>query len=95
MSRRALAIASLALLVIGGMAMDVEGRVAVAHPGIGSVWVFGRTGEPVRRIRCCEGMRPTNVAYDGRTLYVTEADSATVQRVELDVPGLPLHSHRD
>ncbi len=78
-----------------GMAMDVEGRVAVAHPGMGSVWVFARTGEPVRRIRCCEGLRPINVAYSGRTLYVTEADSATVQRVELDVPGLPLYSHQD
>ena len=80
-----------------GMAMDVEGRVAVAHPGMGSVWVFDRKGEPVRRVRCCEGERPTNVAYGGpdrRTLYVTEADSATVQRVELDVPGLPLYSHR-
>ena len=81
-----------------GMAMDVEGRVAVAHPGMGSVWVFDRQGEPVRRVRCCEGLRPTNVAYGGpdrRTLYVTEADSATVQRVELDVPGLPLASHQD
>jgi gluconolactonase len=36
------------------------------------------------------------VAYGGpdrRWLYVTEADSATVQRVELDVPGLALYSH--
>ncbi|HET8529754.1 MAG TPA: SMP-30/gluconolactonase/LRE family protein, partial [Methylomirabilota bacterium] len=55
-----------------GMAMDVEGRVAVAHPGMGSVWVFDRRGEPVRRVRCCEGFRPTNVAYGGpemKTLY--------------------------
>jgi gluconolactonase len=81
-----------------GMAMDVEGRVAVAHPGAGSVWIFDRQGEPVRRVRCCEGLRPTNVAYGGpqrRTLYITEADSATVQRVELDVPGLALASHQD
>ncbi|MBI2491533.1 MAG: SMP-30/gluconolactonase/LRE family protein [Candidatus Rokubacteria bacterium] len=78
-----------------GMAMDVEGRVAVAHPGMGSVWVFDRKGEPVRRVRCCEGLRPTNVAYRERMLYITEADSATVQRVELDVPGAPLYSHRD
>jgi hypothetical protein len=47
----------------------------------------------VRRIRCCDGLRPTNVAYSGRMLYITEADSATVQRVELDVAGLPLYSH--
>ena len=46
--------------------MDVEGRVAVAHPGMGAVWIFSRTGEPVSRIRACEGMRVTNVAYGGR-----------------------------
>jgi hypothetical protein len=42
------------------------------------VWVFDRRGEPVRRIRCVEGYRPTNVAYVA----------------ELDVPGLPLFSHQ-
>jgi gluconolactonase len=80
-----------------GMAMDVEGRVAVAHPGMGSVWVFDRRGEPVRRVRCCEGTRPTNVAYGGpdmKTLYITEADSGTVQAAQLDVPGLALFSHQ-
>jgi gluconolactonase len=80
-----------------GMAMDREGRVAVAHPGMGSVWVFDRRGEPVQRVRCCEGIRPTNVAYGGadmKTLYITEADSGTVQTAALDVPGLPLFSHQ-
>lgn len=79
-----------------GMAMDVEGRVAIAHPGLGSVWVVDRRGEPVRRIRCVEGARPTNVAFGGpdrRTLYITEADSGTVQTAELEVPGLGLYSH--
>ena len=69
----------------------------VAHVGSGSVWVFDRRGEPVRRLRCCEGFRPTNVAYGGpdmRTLYITEADSGTVQTAELDVPGLVLFSHQ-
>ena len=79
-----------------GMAMDVEGRISVAHPGMGSVWVFNRLGEPVERIRCCEGLRPTNVAFGGperKTLYITEADSGTVQMAELEVPGCPMYSH--
>jgi gluconolactonase len=36
------------------------------------------------------------VAYGGpdmKTLYITEADSGTVQTAVLDVPGLPLFSH--
>src|SRR6266545_4198746 len=73
-----------------GMAMDVEGRLAVAHPGLGAVWVFSRTGEPVSRIRACEGLRVTNVAYGGperKTLFMTEADSGAVLAADLDVPG--------
>jgi gluconolactonase len=79
-----------------GMAMDVEGRISVAHPGMGSVWVFNRVGEPVQRIRCSEGIRPTNVAFGGparKTLYITEAESGTVQTAELEVPGCPMYSH--
>ena len=79
-----------------GMAMDVEGRIAVAHPGSGNVWVFDRRGEPVWRIRCVEGTFATNVAYGGpdrKTLYITEVESATVQVVDLDVAGAPMFSH--
>lgn len=79
-----------------GMAIDVEGRIAVAHPGSGNVWVFDRRGEPVWRVRCCEGEFATNVAYGGadmKSLYVTEVNSGTVQVVELDVPGHPMFSH--
>jgi gluconolactonase len=81
-----------------GMAMDVAGRISIAHPGAGSVWVFDKAGEPVYRIRCCEGMRPTNVAFGGperRTLFITEADSCSVQCVELDIPGREMYSHTD
>ena len=79
-----------------GMAMDTEGRISVAHPGMGSVWIFNRMGEPVRRIRCCEGLRPTNVAFGGAgmmTLYITEADSGAVQTAQVDVAGCPMYSH--
>ena len=81
-----------------GMAMDVEGRVAVAHPGMGAVWIFSRAGEPVVRVRACEGMRVTNVAYGGaagKTLFMTEADSGAVLAADLDVPGQPMYSHLD
>jgi len=79
-----------------GMAMDVEGRIAVAHPGSGNVWVFDRRGEPAWRIRVADGSFATNVAYGGpdmKTLYITEVDSGTVQVVDLDVPGVPMFSH--
>jgi hypothetical protein len=28
-----------------------------------------------------------------KTLYITEVESATVQRVDLDVPGVRMYSH--
>jgi sugar lactone lactonase YvrE len=39
---------------------------------------------------------PANVAYGGpdrRTLYITEAYSATILRAHVDAPGQPMFSH--
>lgn len=45
-----------------GLAMDIEDNLAVAHAGLGAVWLFSRIGEPLYRIRSCEGLATTNVA---------------------------------
>ena len=79
-----------------GLAIDEQGNLAVAHVGMGSVWVFSALGEPVYRIRSCEGLATTNVAYGGpgrRTLYITESESGCVLQCELPVPGRPMYSH--
>ena len=36
-----------------GLAMDEAGNLAVAHAGLGSVWVFDRLGQPIHRVRSC------------------------------------------
>jgi gluconolactonase len=80
-----------------GMAVDELGRIVVAHVGKGAVNVFDKTGEPVCRIRSCEGLRVTNVAFGGperKRLYMTEVDSGCVLTAELDVAGLALFSHQ-
>jgi gluconolactonase len=79
-----------------GLALDDEGRLAVAHVGMGAVWLFDRMGEPVYRICSCMGTHTTNVAFgwpDRKTLYITEAESATILKAELDVPGKLMYSH--
>jgi gluconolactonase len=79
-----------------GIAVDAEGGLAVAHSGLGSVWLFSKAGEPLRRIRSHAGPRTTNLAYggaDGRTLYITESHSGTILQASLPVPGKPLFSH--
>lgn len=79
-----------------GLAIDQQGNLAVAHVGLGVVWLFSHLGEPLYRIRSCAGLATTNVAYggpDGRTLYVTESESGSVLKAELDVPGRTMYSH--
>ncbi|MEO5693542.1 MAG: SMP-30/gluconolactonase/LRE family protein [Usitatibacter sp.] len=80
-----------------GLAMDAQGNLAIAHCGLGTVWLFSRLGEPLYRMRSPAGLATTNVAYGGpgnKHLYVTESDSGSILVAELPTPGLPLYSHR-
>lgn len=73
-----------------GLALDEQGSLAVAHVGLGSVWIFNRFGEPLYRVRSCTGMHTTNVAYGGpgnRTLFITESETATVLCADLPTAG--------
>jgi len=79
-----------------GIAIDTQGNIAVAHVGLGTVWLFSRLGEPLKRICSCRGAATTNVAYGGtdmRTLFITESDSGSILTVRLEVPGQMLFSH--
>lgn len=77
-----------------GMATDEQGNIVVVHAGFGTVWVFNAFGEPIWRIASCAGMRVTNVAYggpEGKTLYITEAESGSILAVDLPVPGTTMY----
>lgn len=79
-----------------GMAMDRAGNIAVAHAGMGTVWMFSRLGEPILRIRSPLGLGTTNVCFGGadmRDLFITESESGSVLRVRVDTPGQQLFSH--
>ncbi len=76
-----------------GIALDSADGLAVAHIGMGAVWVFNSVGEPMLRINMPEGRSPTNLAYggpDGRTLFITEAESGCVMMARVEVPGKPM-----
>ncbi len=85
----------------GGAGPDVitlesQGNLAVCHFGLGTVWLFSAIGEPLTRIRSCEGLKTTNLAYggaEGRNLYITEADSGAILRARLPTSGQVLFSH--
>ncbi|MDB5871918.1 MAG: SMP-30/Gluconolaconase/LRE domain protein [Ramlibacter sp.] len=79
-----------------GLAIDTAGNLAVAHIGLGTVWLFSHLGEPLKRITSCAGMATTNLAYggpDNKTLYITESESGSVLCVQLEVPGQRMFSH--
>jgi gluconolactonase len=80
-----------------GLAADAEGGLAVAHVGMGSVWIFSALGEPSLRIRSVTGLATTNVAYGGtdrRTLFFTESESGSILCADVAVPGRPMFSHQ-
>lgn len=77
-----------------GLAVDQAGRVIVANPGLGLVWVLNHRAEPEIVLRSCAGSSLTNIAFGGierRTLYCTESVTGTVLRATLDTAGLPIH----
>jgi gluconolactonase len=81
-----------------GLAMDEAGNVAVAHAGMGSIWLFDEIGRPIAEVRSCRGKVTTNIAYGGsdrRTLYITEAETGSILVAQMDVPGRVMPSHME
>ena len=81
-----------------GLAMDEQGNLAVAHLGLGSIWLFSAIGEPLARVRTCAGLATTNVAYGGpgrRELYITESETGSVLVADMEVPGRVMYSHAE
>ncbi|HLT98997.1 MAG TPA: SMP-30/gluconolactonase/LRE family protein [Burkholderiaceae bacterium] len=78
-----------------GLAIDEEGNLAVAHVGLGAVWLFSHRGEPMLRINAPTGALTTNIAYGGpdrKTLYITESESGSILTAEMPVPGRKMFS---
>ncbi|HET6609464.1 MAG TPA: SMP-30/gluconolactonase/LRE family protein [Rhodopila sp.] len=81
-----------------GLALDSEGNLAIAHFGLGCVWLFSPHGEPLLRINSCRGRLTTNLAYggaDGCSLFITESESGCILRAELPVAGKQMFSHQE
>lgn len=73
-----------------GLALAEDGSLVVGHMGMGSVWLFSRLGEPLLRIRSPKGLMTANSAFggpDGKTLFITEAETGSILTVQLPVKG--------
>ena len=82
-----------------GLAMDEEGRLLVANPGLGYVWVLNRFAEPELVLRGPRGASVTNLAFGGpdrKTLVCTDSTHGNVLMTRMEVAGraLPLRHTR-
>jgi len=82
-----------------GMAIAEDGRLFVASVTSGGITVLGPDGEDLGLIALDEHANPTNLCFDGSTLWVTDfgagftpgAGDGRLWRVETDARGLALH----
>lgn len=73
-----------------GLAMDSAGNLLVCHALAGCIRRYDRLGEALGRIDTAEGLIPTNLAFsrhDPGRLFVTEAETGTIQTIVLEHPG--------
>ncbi|MDD2179774.1 SMP-30/gluconolactonase/LRE family protein [Acidovorax sp. D2M1] len=80
-----------------GLAVDAEGHLLVANPGLGYVWVLNHRAEPVQVLRGAPGSSTTNLAFGGAgrtTVYVTDSTHGRILRADMGAPGLPLARSR-
>ncbi len=77
-----------------GLAMDENGRLLVANPGLGYVWVLGPRAEPEEVLTGPTGASTTNLAFGGadrRTLYCTDSTHGKILRAGMAAAGRPIH----
>lgn len=77
-----------------GLAMDIEGRLLVANPGVGVIWILNKLAQPIEVLQSPVGNMPTNITFGGeqrKMLYCTESETGTILRAGLEVSGCKLH----
>jgi gluconolactonase len=73
-----------------GLALDEEGGLVVAHAGMGC-WRFDRLLRPTHFIEPGVGLFVTNIAFQGKRLFMTESETGSILVAELPVAGKPMY----
>lgn len=78
-----------------GLAMDCEGNLVIANPGLGCVWLIDPRGEPIgvweSPFDKGAGNALTNIAFggpDNKTLFCTESESGSILMANLPYAGM-------
>jgi len=78
-----------------GLAMNVDGQLIVANPGVGIIWILDQFARPVDILVSESGDATTNIAFGGidrKTLYCTESSTGSILRASVNVAGCALHA---
>lgn len=70
-----------------GLAIDARGNLIVCHLGLGTLWVFNPQGEPIRRIKSCEGLLTTNATFgppEHPGLFITDSETGSILHAKLE-----------
>ncbi len=81
-----------------GMAVDEAGNLAIAHTGLGCLWLFSPLGEPLYRVNTCAGLSIANIVYGGadrKTLYIVESATGSILTAQMPVAGQIMFAHMD
>ena len=76
-----------------GMAADLAGGLAVAHPDMGAVWIYSHRGEALYRVQSCGSDVITNLAYQGNSMFMTDSGNGLILKAQVPTAGKPLFSH--
>jgi gluconolactonase len=77
-----------------GIEMDAEGGLVVCHLGVG-VWRFDANFLPTHLVHAGSAHRlMTNIAFKGKTLYITDSLNGEILTAEMPVAGKKLFSMR-
>lgn len=77
-----------------GIEMDADDGLVVCHLGVG-VWRFDANGLPTHLVHAAGAHRlMTNIAFRGKTLYITDSLNGEILTAEMPAPGKTLFSMR-
>jgi gluconolactonase len=77
-----------------GIEMDAEDGLLVCHLGVG-VWRFDANMLPTHLVHAGKKHRlMTNIAFKGKTLYITDSLNGEILAAEMPVAGKKMFSHR-
>ncbi|KTS74898.1 SMP-30/gluconolactonase/LRE family protein [Pantoea stewartii] len=76
-----------------GIAVNAQGELLIANPGLGRVWLLNDLAEPIEILTSPVGRSTTNLCFGGdqrRQLFITESVSGSILTCSMQTPGHPL-----